>query len=80
MISKNIALGDFCRRLKAMRGPAVAIKATARKLAELYYKLFTKGLDYVEQGLKYYQDKQKQKQIYYLKKKAMELNFQLIES
>ncbi len=79
LISKKIALGDFCRRLKAKRGPAVAIKATARKLAELYYKLFTKGMDYVEQGLKDYQDKQKQKQIYYLKKKALELNLQLID-
>jgi hypothetical protein len=42
--SKNIALGDFARKLRAKRGPANAIKATARKLAELYYKRFTKGL------------------------------------
>jgi hypothetical protein len=40
--SKNIALGDFARKLRAKRGPAIAIKSTARKLAELYYKLFTK--------------------------------------
>lgn len=77
--SKNIALGDFARRLRAKRGPAIAIKATARKLAELYYKLFTKGLDYVEQGLKFYQDKQKEKKLYYLKKQALELNLQLVD-
>ena len=79
LISKKIALGDFARRLRAKRGPAIAIKATARKVAELYYKLFTKGMTYVEQGLKYYQDKQNEKQLYYLKKKALELNLQLIE-
>lgn len=79
LLSKNIALGDFARRLRAKRGPAIAIKATARKLAELYYKLFTKGLDYVEQGLRYYQDKQKEKQLYYLKKKALELNLKLVD-
>ena len=79
LISKKIALGDFARKLRAKRGPAIAIKATARKLAELYYKLFTKGLDYVEQGLQFYQDKQKEKQLYYLKKKALELNLQLVD-
>lgn len=77
--SKNIALGDFARKLRAKRGPSIAIKATARKLAELYYRLFTHGLEYVEQGLQSYQDKQKLKQIYYLKKMARELNLQIIE-
>jgi len=79
LLSKKIALGDFARRLRAKRGPAIAIKATARKLAELYYKLFMKGLDYVEQGLKFYQDKQKEKLMHFLKKKAQELNLQLVE-
>ena len=79
MLSKKIALGDFARRLRAKRGPAIAIKATARKLAELYYKLFTKGMDYVEKGLQFYQDVQKEKQMKYLKKKAFELNLQLVE-
>lgn len=77
--SKNIGLGDFARKLRAKRGPSIAIKATARKLAELYYRLFKHGLEYVEQGLQSYQDKQKLKQIYYLKKMARELNLQIIE-
>ena len=33
------------------RGAAVAIVATARKLAVLFYRAMTRGLDYVEQGL-----------------------------
>ncbi len=36
LISKQPGLGAFARRIKARRGPAIAIKATARKLAELY--------------------------------------------
>lgn len=44
--SKKIALGVFGRKIRAKKGGAVAIKAVARKLAVLYYKLLTKGLEY----------------------------------
>lgn len=79
MQSKHPGLGAFCRRLKARRGPAVAIKATARKLAELYYRMLTEGMEFVEQGIKMYEDKLKQQQINYITKKAKELNLQLVE-
>lgn len=55
--SKNIALGSFGRKIRAKRGGLVAIKAVARKLAALYWKLFVKGLDYVEKGIKVYEEK-----------------------
>ena len=55
--SKHIALGAFGRKIRAKKGGLVAIKAVARKLAELYWKLFVKGLDYVENGIKKYQEK-----------------------
>lgn len=55
--SKHIALGDFGRKIRSKKGGLVAIKAVARKLAELYWKLFVKGLDYVENGIKKYQEK-----------------------
>lgn len=55
--SKNIALGAFGRKIRAKRGPSVAIKAVARKLAVLYWKLFVNGLDYVEKGIEAYQEK-----------------------
>jgi transposase len=54
MRSSKTALGAFARRINARRGPYVAIKATARKLAILYYNLFTKGFDYVEKGVDLY--------------------------
>lgn len=79
LISKSPGLGSFARRLKARRGSAIAIKATARKIAELYYNIFAKGMEYVEQGVKLYEERLKQQQIKYVIKKANELNLQVSE-
>lgn len=49
--SKKIALG----KIRARKGPVLAIKAVARKLAELYWKLFARGLDNVEKGIQDYE-------------------------
>lgn len=55
--SKSIALGAFGRKIRSKRGPSVAIKAVARKLAVLYWKLFVNGLEYVEKGIESYNEK-----------------------
>lgn len=54
--SKYLAWGSFARRLKARKGPAVAIKALARKIAEQYWRLMVKGGKFVEQGVEKYQE------------------------
>src|SRR3954447_20088913 len=54
--SKHIAIGSFIRRLRARKDAAIAIKAGARKLAIAYYDTLTKGRDYVEQGIKKYEE------------------------
>jgi len=79
LLSKQPGLGAFARKIKARRGPAIAIKATARKLAELYYKIFSQGLQYVEQGVKMYEEKIKQQQIKFVIRKANELNLRIID-
>jgi transposase len=79
LISKQPGLGSFARRIRARRGAAIAIKATARKLAELYYKIFAQGMEYVEIGVKKYEEKLKEQQIKYLNKKANQLNMQLVQ-
>lgn len=79
LVSKQPGLGAFARKLKARRGAAIAIKATARKIAELYYKTFNNGMEYVEKGIEFYLQKQKDQQIRFLTKKATELNMQLVE-
>lgn len=45
------ALGVFYRRIRAHSGGMVASKALGRKLAELYYRVMSRGLNYVEEGL-----------------------------
>ena len=79
ILSKQPGLGAFARRLKARKGSGIAIKATARKLAELFYRIFDKGMVYVETGIAKYEEKIKQQQIMFLHKKANELKMQLIE-
>jgi hypothetical protein len=80
MNSKKIALGAFCRRLKSRKGPAIAIKATARKIAAQYWRLMVKGAQYVEQGVARYEEqilKQKHK---YLNKLALELDVVIVQN
>ncbi len=79
LLSKQPGLGSFARRIKTRRGSGIAIKATARKIAILYYNMFSKGMDYVEQGVKMYEEKLQEQQLVFLQKKARELNFQLVE-
>lgn len=52
--SKSIAIGAFMRRIKAKKDSRIAIKAGARKLAEAFFRLQTKGAAYVEAGTQKY--------------------------
>ena len=76
--SVDKALGGFYRRLAARKGGLVALKATARKLAELYYRVLVYGLDYAEQGLRVYQEKYAQSQQRLLAKLAEKQGFRLV--
>ena len=61
--SRHLALGGFYRRLRALRGGQVAVMATARKVAILFYRMMTRGLAYVEVGMKRYEDQYREQQI-----------------
>ena len=76
--SKNIALGAFGRRIRAKKGPAIAIKATARKISQLYWRVMVKGVEYAEFWVKHYEQQlllRKQKS---LERLALELNIELV--
>lgn len=77
--SKYIAIGSFIRKLRAKKDAAIAIKAGARKLAIAYYNALTKGIDYVEQGTKKYEEQIKQRQKVALYKLAKKFNVEIIE-
>ena len=71
--AKKSWLGSFYRRIRATRGGPVAVKATARKLAQLFYLTLTKGWDYVEQGIAEYEKRYREGQIRRLNRLAREL-------
>jgi len=75
--SKHLALGAAYRRLRKHRGAAIAVTAIARKLAELYYRLMTKGLDYVEEGIARYEERYRRQTMRYLQKTAESFGFTL---
>jgi hypothetical protein len=77
--SKNESIGAFGRRLRARKGPRIAIKATARKLAELYYMLITKGEDYVDQHLKTYKQINEDRRLSYIEKQAKQMGMRLVK-
>lgn len=75
--SKHLALGAAYRRLKARKGAPIAITAIARKLAVLYYRLMTRGLDYVERGIADYEKKFQEQTLRYLNKMATSLGYSI---
>lgn len=76
--AKNSWIGSFYRRLSALKGPKIANKATARKLAELYYDLLTKGITYVEQGIARYEEKYRAQQMRLLRLQAKKLGMYVL--
>lgn len=77
--SKKISFGAFGRRLKGRKGPSIAIKATARKIAIQYWRLMVKGQDFVDQGIANYEQILLQQKRKYLHKLALELNVDINE-
>ncbi len=77
--SKYIAIGSFIRKLRARKDSAIAIKAGARKLATAYYNALTKGTDYVEQGIRKYEEQIKQREKAALYRLAKKYDLELIE-
>jgi transposase len=76
--SRHIAIGAFMRRIKARHDSKIAIKAGARKLAEAFYRLLTKGAAYVEQGTTNYLKQIEEKEKSFLQKLALKHNLRLV--
>lgn len=76
--SKHIAIGAYGRRLRARKGPAIAIKAMARKIAEMYWRVMVKGVEYTEIGVKMYEEQIKLQKLNTMTRLASEFNLQLV--
>jgi len=78
--SKTIAIGAFGRRIRGRKGPRIAIKAMARKIAILYWRIMVKGIEYVEQGIIKYEEQILANKIKTLNKLTKELGVKLTEN
>jgi hypothetical protein len=76
----NTYLGAQFRRLRTRLGAPIAIKAMAAKLARLVYRMLRYGMQFVDQGAEFYEAQHRKLQINYLKWKARNLGFQIIEA
>ena len=74
------ALGAYYRRMAARKDAGEAITAAAHKLARLIYAMLTKGEEYVERSQQQYEDMMRKRTLTYLKRKAKNLGYQLIEA
>jgi transposase len=74
------ALGAFYRRIAARRSKAVAIVATARKLACAYYRLLRYGAEYVERGAAAADHDYQQRRLKALRRQAKLLGYDLTQT
>jgi transposase len=75
--AKN-ALGAFYRRIAARCGGPKAVVATARKIAERFWRLLTKGTAYIRQGMDEYEQTYHLKLARRLAQRAAELGYKLV--
>jgi len=66
-------LGAKFRRLRARLGAPKAITAMAHMLARLVYRMLRFGEQYVDKGMKYYEEKYREHEIRSIQKKAKDL-------
>ena len=73
------ALGAKFRRLKRKLGAPKAIIALANHIAKVIYRMIRFGHEYVDQGMKAYEEKFRAQHRRWLEKKAKELGLKLVE-
>lgn len=71
-------LGAYYRRMQARKGPGAAITATAHKLARIYYHLIKEGCEYEEGGARAYEERQRERTVANLRKRAKGLGYELV--
>lgn len=76
--SSKCSLGAFFRRKAAQFGAPKAITATAHKLARILYALLKNGTPYVDPGIEVFEQRQRDRVIRSLTRRATDLGFQLV--
>ena len=78
LLHSHSYLGARCRYLRAKLGGLKAVKAMARVLACLYYRLVTKGQRWVDQGIEEFNRRSEQRELAALQRKAHKHGMQLV--
>lgn len=73
-------LGAFYRTLRARKGAKVANKATARKIAVIFYHMITRQEEYLKTSQQEFEQRTKARRIKKLKQMAHQLGFQVSEA
>jgi transposase len=71
-------LGAQFRRFRGKLGAPKAITAMAHKLAVLFYRMLRFGQEYVDRGVKVYEERYREQQLSLLNKRAAQLGFSVI--
>src|SRR5439155_9851834 len=77
LIRSRSYLGAQYRRLRTKLGAPKAITAMAHRLARLVYRMLKHGQQYVDKGAEYYEQRNRQQQIEFLRKKAAQLGLRV---
>jgi transposase len=77
VIRADCAFGAFYRRLKSRLGPAQAVVATAHKIARVVYHMLKHQMEYQAVTAADYEQRFREREIKYLKRKAARLGFSL---
>lgn len=72
------ALGAYFRRIARFKGGAVAVFATARKLAQLIYRMLRYGHDYVDIGERAYEQQFQVRRLAAMTEAANQLGYSLV--
>jgi transposase len=78
LLHSDSYLGARFRSLRTRRGAPKAIKAMARYLACIIYRMFTRGQAFVDRGVQEYENRRAQRELAALQSKAAAHGFRLV--
>jgi transposase len=71
------AIGAFFRKIRSRHGRQIAIKATAHKLATIFYAMLKNRTEYYDRGVEYYEKRHRENLLKSLTRQAVALGFTL---
>ena len=79
LLHSDSYLGARFRSLRTRRGAPKAIKAMARYLACIIYRMFTPGQAFVDRGVQEYENRRAQRELAALQSKVAAHGFRLVD-